>query len=224
MNTSTVPMITKPHIQLIGISGKAGSGKSAVAAYLRNAYQDTFIYPFASQLKLAASIKFGIPIEYFHDRELKEKPHPYWGVSPRKIAQFDGTEVTREKYVELIEDSNNFWIKRLTGHINGELTYFSEELKQTIDISIGDTIVIPDVRFQNEYDWVIANKGLMIQLEREGADGGVGIEGHISEMGYNSIDNERTFKCANNGTLDELYKKIDVIMKTTEPDTNNMEL
>lgn len=217
--------ITKACIQLIGISGKAGSGKDVVASYLRNSYQDTYIYPFASQLKLASSILFGIPIEHFQERALKETINPTWGVSPREMAQFIGTEVARDTFPQLLgELGNNFWIKRLNDHINGKLLYFSDDLKQTIDISPGDTIVVPDVRFQNEYDWIIANGGIVIQLERAGADGKVGIVGHISEAGYTNISNERTFRCENNGTLEELYRKIDIIMKTTEPSAENMEL
>jgi hypothetical protein len=224
MSISSLPMIHKVGIQLVGISGKAGSGKDVVATYLRNQYEDTYIYPFASQLKLAASILFGIPVEHFHQRDIKELVNPYWGVSPRKIAQYFGTESVRINFQNLLGESENFWIKRLNDHINGELLYYNDSGERTGDIETGDTIVVPDVRFQNEYDWILANGGIVIQLVRQGADGNVGIAGHASEVGYTSIDNERTFVCVNDGTLDDLYAKIDAIMKTTEPTAESMEL
>jgi len=224
MSISPLPMIEKVCIQLVGISGKAGSGKDAVANYLRNQYEDTYIYPFAAQLKLASAILFGLSIGDFHDRELKESVNSYWGISPRKIAQYVGTESVRTGFQQLLGESTDFWIKRLCGHINGNLHHYDDCGQLTGAIEAGDTIVIPDVRFQNEYDWILANGGIVIQLIRPGADGNVGIAGHASEMGYTAIDNERNFICVNDGTIEELYAKIDAIMKTTEPTAENMEL
>ena len=222
---STLPKINKVGIQLIGISGKANVGKDEVASYLRRQYESTYIYPFAAQLKLACAVLFGIPIEHFHQRDIKELTNTYWGVSPRQIAQFVGTETARQGFSTLLGGtSNNFWIKRLNDHINGQLLYHSDNGEWTGEIVTGDTIVVPDVRFQNEYDWIISNGGTVIQLTRPGSDGKVGIAGHASEMGYNNISTERTYQCVNDGTLDELFVKIDEIMKTTEPTAASMEL
>lgn len=225
IKSTPLPKITKACIQLVGISGKAGAGKDEVATYLRNNYEDTYIYPFASQLKLASAILFGLPIEHFHDRGIKENINDNWGVSPRTIAQFVGTESVRMGFAKLLGDeSNNFWLKRLNDHINGTLLYYSDSGEQTGEICAGDTIVVPDVRFQNECEWILENGGILIMLERNGADGLVGITNHSSEQGFDVPQNERIFKCENNGTLKDLFAKIDIIMKSTEPTAASMEL
>lgn len=229
MSISSLPTIEKVCIQLVGISGKAGSGKDTVANYLCSNYENCFGYPFARPLKLAAAIQFGIPIEHFHQRDLKEIVNPYWGVSPRKIAQFMGTESVREGYKELLgeELATQFWIRRLCGYINGTLEYYNDSYELAGDIDPGDTVIVTDVRFQNEYDWIMENNGIMIHLIRPGADGNVGIANHQSEQGY-LFDSEnyerRNHEVINDGTFEELYAKIDAIMKTTEPTAENMEL
>ena len=62
---------------------------------------------------LPAAVAFGIPLDWFYQDDLKEEPHPNWGVSPRAIAQFMGTEMFRDTVAKLLPSvENDFWIKR----------------------------------------------------------------------------------------------------------------
>jgi hypothetical protein len=139
-------------IQLIGIYGRAGSGKDTIAEYLYTHFKNVYSKAFAEPLKAAAAIAFGIDPDIFNNRAFKEQTNPFWGVSPRQIAQFFGTEMFRDTAPKLlgVEMGTNFWIHRLEGQLNGDLYTYEEG-----EYCDGDTVVIPDVRFQNEYDWIM---------------------------------------------------------------------
>jgi hypothetical protein len=191
-------------VSLIGICGHAGAGKDTVAEFLISTYQDHYRYAFADPLKEAAAMAFGIPVDWFNSQRLKEIPHPNWDISPRKIAQFLGTEMFRSQIPKLLPDvGDDFWVKRLCLRINNQ--YLPEDEGPLTE---GDMVVIPDVRFQNEYDWVIANNGIIFHLTRPGADGNIGIPGHASESKLNLWKKERTYEIVNNGTPMDLYQKV----------------
>jgi hypothetical protein len=193
--------------KLIGICGHAGSGKDTVADYIRHAHDDTWKLAFADPVKDAAAQMFGTPIECFRTSALKELPDPFWGVSPRQMAQFFGTEMVRETVGKLLPGiGKDFWIHRLIYRLTGQ----GEEATYTED----DVVVISDVRFQNEYDWIIDQGGIIIHLTRPGADGTVGIPGHASEAGLCFDANPQTHYIVNNSTLEELHEKVAAILTT----------
>jgi hypothetical protein len=199
-------------INLIGITGHAGAGKDTIKDFLLSTYKNHYSLSFAEPLKAAASAAFGIPLEAFSDPETKELNSEFWNVSPRSIAQFMGTEMFRDTVGKLIpEVGSNFWIKRAARRLNN--IYVPEEEGE---FSEGDTVVIPDVRFQNEYDFIIANGGIVIHVTRQGATGSVGLTGHASEAGFNMHNKERTYLCENNGTLGNLHKAVANIIIATK--------
>lgn len=201
-------------IKLIGICGHAGAGKDTVADYINSAFQDCWVEPFASPLKEAASQAFGVELTHFYDPELKETELGYWGVTPRMIAQFFGTELFRNSIQSLLpEIGNDFWVARLAGKLSG-----SAKLETEGEYTAGDTVVIPDLRFQNEYDFVISNGGLVIHLVRDGADGAVGISGHASEnlSSLNFHTQENSFYVANNSTIEDLQEQVRHVLQVSK--------
>jgi len=193
--------------KLIGIHGAARSGKDTVAMYLHEKHDNTWKVAFADPLKRAASQMFGIPEEYFWTDELKEVPDHFWNVSPRQVAQFFGTEMVRENVSKLIPSvGQDFWVYRMAHCLNG--------LGEQVEYDTDDVVVIPDVRFQNEYDWITAQGGIIIHLTRPGADGMVGIPSHPSEAGIELTAPDQTYEIINNGTLEELYEEVDRAIKT----------
>ena len=202
-------------IQLIGISGNAGAGKDTLGRYIYTHYQNIYKEAFADPLKDACSHAFGIPREYFDDSDLKNTVHEYWGVSARQIAQFIGTEVFRNNLDNLLKcDLNNdFWVRRLKGKISGALILETEGIYEN-----GDTLVIPDIRFQNEIDFIYQNNGVIISLQRSGYEGNVGILNHVSESGISTL----AFKpgahyiLENNGSIPDLYNQFEQIKSSLE--------
>lgn len=190
--------------QLIGISGKAGSGKSTVGTYLETTYLNTYCEAFADPLKQACAAAFGIELEAFYDPERKEKIDSNWLVSPRKIAQFVGTEMFRELAGKLLSgEQTSFWVYRMALLTNGNIPTSAGAYYEDTD-----TIVIPDLRFQDEYDWILDNGGVVLRLSRNDLNP-VGIESHQSEQGFIAAPNTKTFVIDNNGTLEELYDLVD---------------
>jgi hypothetical protein len=195
-------------IQLIGIHGYAGAGKDTVAKYLHAFYKNVYIEHFADPLKASASEAFGIPLEDFTDPEAKNVIHPYWKVSPRQIVQFLGTEVYREVVGKLLPQVGpNFWVERLKGKFSGKLLLENEG-----EYSEGDTVIIADVRFQNEIDFIIDNGGVIIKVERSGYEGNVGIPGHASEVGKLIIPTEKHYLLINNSTIPDLFAQVESIL------------
>lgn len=201
-------MITSIQIvkcKLIGICGHASAGKDTVGDYLNQTRDNTYKLSFADSLKEAAAAMFGIPVMEFYNPKYKESPNNFWGISPRQIAQFFGTELVRENLGRLLPDvAENFWITRMVNRITGE----GDQPEYTED----DVVIIPDVRFQNEYDWVISQGGIIIHLTRDGANGRVGIPGHASEAEINFTSPERTYMLDNNSTKEVLHEKVDKLI------------
>lgn len=188
-------------VKLIGLHGHAGSGKDTVADFILSKYKDHYDHAFAGPLKVACAAAFGVPLSYFEDRELKETTLPDFAESPRRIAQFMGTEIFRNHF------GADHWIKVLANRLNNE--YLGED---DGEYDSNDTVIITDVRFQNEYDWIIENQGVIIHLTRPGADGNIGIPGHASEQKLNLHSIERTYSCVNDGTIQQLHQKIASLM------------
>lgn len=196
--------IVKP--KLIGICGHSGAGKDTVGDYLHRTRDNTYKLAFADSLKEAASAMFGIPILEFYDPDYKEVPNDFWGVSPRQIAQFFGTEMVRENLGRLLPDvAENFWVTRMIHRLTGQ--------GEQPEYDEYDIVVITDVRFQNEYDWIVSQGGIIIHLTRTGADGTVGIPSHQSEAGVHCHCEHQTYFLDNCSTLEVLYADVDDIMK-----------
>jgi hypothetical protein len=192
--------------KLIGIHGRARTGKDTVGKYLHDTHDNTYKLAFADPLKKAAAMMFGIPEDAFWDDDTKEQIDTFWNVSPRQIAQFFGTDMVRENVNKLIPSvGQDFWVYRMAHCLNG--------LGDQVEYDADDVVVISDVRFQNEYDWITAQGGIIIHLTRQGADGMVGIPSHASEAGISFTAEHLTYTLDNNGTLEELYADVDDIIK-----------
>ena len=163
---------------LIGISGKAQSGKDTVGRYLCEEYHCMHYY-FAKPLKEGAKIMFNLSDEQIENKEQTIEP---WGMSPRKIYQLLGTEVGRGIDV-------NIWVK------NAEMFVKSVA---------GFTVVITDVRFSNEAFWIHNRGGVVINIVRDQDD--IKENKHSSEGGLllDSID----LTIYNNGTIEDMCNEI----------------
>jgi hypothetical protein len=186
---------------IIGIHGHAGVGKDTVGQYLHSTRQNTWCEAFADPLKEGCSRFFGVDIECFYDQNLKSTP-TNWGKTPREILQYVGTEIIRGLGAD-------HWVKRLDYKLRNQssegVIYIPEE----------DTVVITDVRFQNEYDWITNSGGIVIHLTRPGYDGNVGLAGHSSEQSINLHNKEKTYEVVNDTNLDDLFSKVDTVVNLT---------
>lgn len=125
--------------KLIGLAGRARSGKDTVATLFSRTHR---IVRFAQPIKDAVKALYGwsdIAVE----TETKDIVDPYWGVSPRSAMQH--VAQTTRMFV-----ANDFFVKRL------------------FDSWEGDAIVIADVRYKHEVDAIHEKGGITIKITREG--------------------------------------------------------
>tara|TARA_B100001939_G_scaffold348148_1_gene373194 strand:- start:10894 stop:11451 length:558 start_codon:yes stop_codon:yes gene_type:complete len=166
--------------KFVGITGRAGSGKDTLADYLVAKHGFTK-YTLSTPLKQAINAMFGWNMAMWEDRKWKETKHRLTGVSPRQLAQTLGTEWGRRLVGE------DLWIRLLEDRINRDL------INKT-----GLKIVVPDIRFSNEAQWLKSKGGTIVQIHRIGV---AHASAHVSELGisHRLVD----INIHNNGSLEE---------------------
>lgn len=164
---------------LIGLCGPAGSGKDTVAKYMANCGFTR--YTLAMPLKRGLEAMFGISLNTWDDREVKETVIPWIGKSPRQLAQTLGTEWGRQQVHPQI------WVN--------SMLHSWDLVRQ----STSPRMVVTDVRFDNEAQAIINAGGTVWRVEREDVPA---VAGHVSEKGVNPALIEGRVK--NLGSLNEL--------------------
>lgn len=168
---------------LIGLVGKKGVGKDTVADYI--VQQHGFVKrAFADPIKEACTIIFQLAPEQLSDRLLKEKVDERFGMSPRKMMQWLGTDVVRQQ----IRD--DFWVQHF-------MAWYTP----------GSNVVVPDIRFQDELDAVKRLGGIVIRITRPGA----AEDKHISETGVDSLTGVHEVVC-NDSSITELWLRCEVAL------------
>ncbi len=145
---------------IIGLTGKARSGKDSVRQILERTYGFEG-FSFAGALKQAMTPLFGLPEKYVLNEDNKELPIPGWPeLTLRRAMQLLGTEAMRGTF------GHDFWIRRLKREIYGRRM-----------------VVVSDVRFDNEAEALRNIGAAIVEVRRPGA-GLESIAGqHISEAG-----------------------------------------
>lgn len=202
---------------IIGICGLIGAGKDTIADYLVNIHEfrrDSF----ASTLKDAVANVFGWDRTMLEgrtksSREWREQPDVWWSerlgkdITPRWVLQYWGTEVARKGF------HDDIWIASLENKLRNSQ----------------DDIVISDCRFPNEIKSIKDSGGQVIWVQRgviphwysiaEQANRGdlkaqawLVKEGiHASETAWAGTNFDAVV--VNNGSLDELYSKINGLVQ-----------
>lgn len=188
---------------IIGISGKAGSGKDTAADMLSYLYsnpdksyddyientevffdKNAYVVHFADALKEAARELCILDEDQTDTQAGKLSTISWLGITVRELLQKLGTCI-REGVDE------DFWIKCLFARVDG-----------------WENIIIADVRYPNEAQAIKNQNGIVIRINRDGAGAGT----HHSET---SLDDYEDFDLIidNNGTYEELYNKLKTIIR-----------
>lgn len=151
-------------MRLVGLSGKARSGKSTLAKYLENEYGWHRV-SLANALKLMVQKQFNLTDEQVYGIG-KDRPCGYFhsdGITPRTPR-----DILIWMGLAYRQVDPNYWINQLSAELRDDKVN-----------------VVDDIRFPNEADWVIANEGLMLRLERDTDLRG----GDINDLSETSLDN-----------------------------------
>lgn len=146
---------------LIGITGKAGSGKDSLGAVFRE-LADFSTYALASPIKAALAAMLRVPVTKIEDREFKNAVYPPLGKTPRQMLQTLGTEWGRQLVCE------DIWLNLM------------RKRWAEVQHEIPPYLCVTDIRFDNEANAIKKEGGTLIRIIR-----GDQIEGdsHKSEAG-----------------------------------------
>jgi hypothetical protein len=136
---------------IIGLVGFIGSGKGTVGDMFESHgfVKDSFAKP----LKDACSVMFGWPRELLEgdtevSRKWREEPDTFWSekfgysFTPRYALQLMGTEAGRNVFHQ------DIWVMSLLNRAKGK------------------DVVVTDVRFKNEINYIQENGGIIVRVKR----------------------------------------------------------
>lgn len=172
-------------MRVIGIAGRAGSGKDTIADYLV-ANHGFHKMAFADPIK---SMLWQIGVDCYQ-RDGKETPHPAYGKSPRQMAQLLGTEWMRN----LIHPDG--WVQVIAAKVK-----LLKQLNAFADVPPRG-IVISDVRFENERLWLKSINAEVWHVYRNVE----AVSSHVSELPLPIEINDAIFN--NDESIEELYEAI----------------
>jgi hypothetical protein len=165
-------------MKIIGLCGPARSGKNTIAHAISSDAEfmsETVVMSFAAPIKQMLRTMLEAPIKD-HD---KEATIDWLGRSPRYLMQTLGTQWGRSVV------QPDLWIRMLERRIPRGVKW----------------VVITDVRFENEADWV-RRQGVLVHVSRDQQTAIGGADNHESEAGIALLPNDQLIN--NNGTLTDL--------------------
>ena len=189
---------------IIGISGKMGSGKDTFAeefAKLRRIKYnlvDVERHAFADKVRETTQLITGYPLTlthkegdpfvnkvYNYTQEQKNYFLKTFGMSIGTALQIIGTEAMRVGFHE------ETWV----------ISLFETVGKRCL--SDGNILIIPDVRFPNEADYILDNNGILLRLEGDPLDIRKNTTRDINHISETALDNYKKFNYVlRNGVAD----------------------
>lgn len=167
--------------KVIGLTGPAGCGKDTAALYLRSLNPDYAIQSFAAPLKQMLAVGLGLTNAQLSGSQ-KEVIDLRYGCTPRHMMQTLGTEWGRDRV------HSRVWLRAM-----------SERL--------GPLTIIPDVRFEDEAEFV-RERGILVHITGRAPMLTGRSAGHVSEKGVDfksGID----IVVHNTGALSDFYESLE---------------
>jgi hypothetical protein len=156
---------------IIGLLGKAGSGKTTVANWLRDSY-GAQKFSYAAPLKEMARRIYGLSdAQLFGTQEEKETIDPRHGKSARQLLQFLGTDVCRDVL------GADVWVNAAMSSLRNGITW-----------------VCDDLRFPNEAIVIQKRGGVVVKLicpDRPSNDNGEHASEQVDNVPFNYVIESR---------------------------------
>jgi dephospho-CoA kinase len=175
--------------RIVGVCGSKYSGKDTVSNILGKLYGYENI-KISEPLKNVSKILFNFTEEQVEGSK-KDVVDPVWGITPRQVLQFIGTDIMQFEIQKLLKgQGRNFWVDRVVKKIE----------------SSDHRFVISDLRFLHEYEALKTcySDIYIIRVNRSSCRNQT--DSHISEGEFTKIPANVILD--NDGTCDELEKSI----------------
>ena len=183
-------------LRLIGLTGKAESGKDTAADYLVNKNENWIKTAFAKPLKDLCINYLGLTYDDVYTHDGKAKFNDFWGMTNREILQKVGTDAFRNGF------HKNTWTKIMELQINKLLNE-------------GKNVVVSDCRFDNEAELIYKLGGVVFNIERPNHNSLKDVEkSHVSENGIKK--DLITASIINDSDFDTFYKRFEEELKKNE--------
>lgn len=195
---------------VIGITGPKRSGKDTSAAYLKSMF-DYEPLAFAEPMKDILCLTFGISRDVLDDFKNLMDSHKILGVE-----SYGAFVEDEDDYVEFTTDMRQvlqrFGTEAMKKHFGTDV--WAQKLVQDALMWNMENVVVSDLRFLNEYEYLKEHceKLTIIRLHKDGLEEDV----HSSEQEYKQIPTD--YDISNNGTLQDLYNKLNKIMSEITKD------
>lgn len=186
---------------IIGLTGRAGSGKNTAAARLK-AVHGFMELALADPLYDMAAAMLDTPRDRLMDRAAKEKPIDWLGRSPRELLQLLGTEFGRTILGQEV------WVSHLFRRMDRIVAAMQSYYRSTATVDFAVT----DVRFDNEAAAILARGGVVWRVVRPEADRRA--VSHSSESGV--AGNLVTTTIENSGDIDALNAAVDAAIRSLQ--------
>jgi hypothetical protein len=175
---------------IVGLAGKARSGKDTVAerlithhGYVRRAFADPMRAALYALDPYVATRGGTYSLRSLVDRQGWDQAKALPDV--RRLLQRFGTEVGRAQFGE------DFWVDQA---VRG--------------VAPGDLVAYTDVRFANEAAAVRDLGGIVVEVQRPGA----GLAGNVAAHASEHMDFDADVVLVNDGTLEDLWRSVDALV------------
>ena len=198
---------------IIGITGKARSGKDSFAEMLaEELYELTkkkfILMAYANELKMRCQKDFDLSYDQLWGDEKEIADFRYPKPSPVFKTTITGSRGVEEVEVES-DDTQEYWTAREIMQAYGQFyrsiddLFWVKHLFMTISDKEYDNVIITDIRHPNEADPVKNNLGVVVQVISERSDKtDIHGENHISETAMDNYQVDHVVR--NDWTLKEL--------------------
>ena len=178
-------------MQLIGLTGRAGTGKDTIADFLVETHGFVKL-AFADPIKDGIKAMLGLSGDDITNSANKEDKVDWLGCSPRHAMQTLGTDWGRDMI------HPNLWL-----NITARRVHKIMAMPAMHHIA---GIVISDVRFENEADWVRAHGGQVWHVRRAACGLAGATATHISEQTIPRHAADRII--ANDGSTEQTFELV----------------
>jgi hypothetical protein len=169
---------------IIGISGKAGSGKTTMANYIVNKFKtnpqvSVQEYALSTPLKRIGSALGFSTYELYGSQESKLKINPFWKISGRDFMQMFGT-MCREVLPDVIPTMDSLFIQVAEKTLIAcKKKYIEEKHESALKRGV---FIISDIRYPDEAALVRKYRGVIINTELYDSNTKTNMYKHESEQ------------------------------------------